>query len=205
MGFAATTAITEVWAKCKSTFATVDKIYPVGSIYMSASEVDPEVLFGGTWVQLEDAFLLGAGSTYSVNHVNDVTYGGDPAPTIDGGEPTHTLTPAETATKNHSHNYAKPNASTGGHTLTVSEIPSHDHKIVERNNSGTSTMWAYMTENGKYSPSNTRCQSTGGGGSHSHTISTTATATTGNPSNADGAAHNNMPPYMVVYIWKRVA
>lgn len=199
MGFAATAAITEFWAKCKSTFTTIDSVYPVGSIYMSVNNTDPGTLFGGTWQQLEDTFLLGAGSSYSVNHVNDET------PTIDGGESTHTLTPAETATKNHSHNYAKPNTPTGGHTLTISEIPSHDHKIVERNNSGTSTMWAYMTESGKYSPSNTRCQSTGGGGSHSHTISTTATATTSNPSNANGSAHNNMPPYMVVYIWKRTA
>ena len=55
-----------------------------------------------------------------------------------------------------------------------------------------------MTESGKYSPSNTRCQTTGGGGGHTHGIGTTSTATTDNPSNANGTAHNNMQPYATV-------
>ena len=40
-------------------------IYPVNSIYMSVNSTSPATLFGGTWVQLKDRFLLGAGSTYS--------------------------------------------------------------------------------------------------------------------------------------------
>ena len=43
----------------------VDLIYPVGSIYMSIESTSPAELFGGTWEQLEDRFLLGAGSEYS--------------------------------------------------------------------------------------------------------------------------------------------
>lgn len=42
-----------------------DNIYPVGSIYMSVNSTNPSNLFGGTWTQLEDRFLLGAGSTYT--------------------------------------------------------------------------------------------------------------------------------------------
>ena len=42
-----------------------DNIYPVGSIYMSVNSTNPANLFGGTWTQLKDRFLLGAGSTYS--------------------------------------------------------------------------------------------------------------------------------------------
>ena len=42
----------------------VDSIYPVGSIYMSVNATSPATLFGGTWTQLKDRFLLGAGSTY---------------------------------------------------------------------------------------------------------------------------------------------
>lgn len=42
----------------------IDAIYPVGSIYMSVNEVSPETLFGGTWEQIEDRFILAAGSTY---------------------------------------------------------------------------------------------------------------------------------------------
>ena len=114
------------------------------------------------------------------------------------GQETHSLTPSETATKSHSHTYAKSKTSTDSHALSISEIPSHDHKLIERNSSGTSTMWAFMTESGKYSPSNTRCQTTGGGGGHTHGIGTTSTATTDNPSNANGTAHNNMQPYATV-------
>ena len=42
-----------------------DNIYPVGSIYMSVNDTNPTNLFGGTWTQLKDRFLLGAGSTYT--------------------------------------------------------------------------------------------------------------------------------------------
>ena len=41
-----------------------DAFYPVGSIYMSVNNVNPSELFGGTWKQLKDRFLLGAGDTY---------------------------------------------------------------------------------------------------------------------------------------------
>ena len=40
-------------------------VYPVGSIYMSVNNVNPGTLFGGTWTQIKDTFLLAAGDTYS--------------------------------------------------------------------------------------------------------------------------------------------
>lgn len=43
----------------------IDVVYPVGSIYMSVSNTSPQTLFGGTWVKIEDKFLLASGSTYS--------------------------------------------------------------------------------------------------------------------------------------------
>lgn len=39
-------------------------IYPVGSIYVSVSSISPASLFGGSWEQIQDRFLLAAGSTY---------------------------------------------------------------------------------------------------------------------------------------------
>lgn len=42
-----------------------DTLYPVGSIYMSVSSTSPATLFGGTWVQITDTFLLACGTTYT--------------------------------------------------------------------------------------------------------------------------------------------
>lgn len=54
----------KVYGKLLKSFL-VDSIYPVGSIYMSVNSTSPATLFGGTWSQLKDRFLLGAGDTYS--------------------------------------------------------------------------------------------------------------------------------------------
>lgn len=40
-------------------------IYPVGSVYISINATSPASLFGGSWEQIQDRFLLAAGSTYS--------------------------------------------------------------------------------------------------------------------------------------------
>lgn len=40
-------------------------IYPVGSIYISVNSTSPASLFGGTWEQIQNRFLLAAGSSYT--------------------------------------------------------------------------------------------------------------------------------------------
>ena len=65
----------------------MDLIYPVGSIYLSVGTTSPATLFGGTWVQLKDRFLIGAGNNYS----NGAT----------GGETSHTLTASELPSHSH--------------------------------------------------------------------------------------------------------
>lgn len=43
----------------------MDRVYPVGSIYMTLEKnFNPGDAFGGSWVRLKDRFLLGAGDTY---------------------------------------------------------------------------------------------------------------------------------------------
>lgn len=64
-----------------------DSVYPVGSIYMSTASTSPANLFGGTWVQIKDKFLLAAGSRYSAGAT--------------GGEATHTLTTSEIPSHSH--------------------------------------------------------------------------------------------------------
>lgn len=52
----------------------IDDIYPVGSIYMNVNNVNPNTLFGGTWVQLQDRFLIGAGNEYIAGEVGGSKY-----------------------------------------------------------------------------------------------------------------------------------
>lgn len=45
--------------------ALLNKLYPVGCIYQSTSSTSPASLFGGTWEQIKDRFILAAGDTYA--------------------------------------------------------------------------------------------------------------------------------------------
>lgn len=42
----------------------LNTVYPVGTIYMSTSSASPASLFGGTWTQIKDRFLIAAGGSY---------------------------------------------------------------------------------------------------------------------------------------------
>lgn len=66
----------------------LQKVYPVGAVYISAIEVDPAILFGfGTWEQIKDTFLLASGDTNSIGTT--------------GGEAEHTLTIEEIPAHTH--------------------------------------------------------------------------------------------------------
>lgn len=70
----------------------VDKIYPIGSIYMSVNNTNPSDLFGGTWV------AWGNGRVPVGVDANDTDFD-----TVEetGGEKTHTLTVAEMPAHTH--------------------------------------------------------------------------------------------------------
>lgn len=90
----------------------VDAIYPVGSIYMSVNSTSPASLFGGTWAQLKDRFLLGSGDLYSLN-----TTGGTSTHTLSISEmPTHAhgLSSCSNTTANDDYNWVKPFGNTAG-------------------------------------------------------------------------------------------
>lgn len=82
--------------------------------------------------------------------------------------------------------------STGGeatHKLTVSEIPSHNHVEMYGDKP-----WGDDSASGSSASTNTATW---------NAIETKKTNMTG--STGGGNAHNNMPPYLVVYMWKRTA
>lgn len=127
----------------------LDLFHPVGSIYTSTVSTPPDELFGGTWEQIKDVFMLAAGDTYAAGAT--------------GGEATH--------------------------TLTEDEMPAHRHDW--NGYSGLSS----VTDTATYKiPIN---------GDSSWLGQSFASKEKGPQSAGGGAAHNNMPPYLVVYAWKR--
>lgn len=86
-------------------------IYPIGSIYMSVNNNDPSLIFGGTWQQIKDKFLLASGDTYSRGDT--------------GGSATNTLEVNQLPS--HSHNFDK--AMGANQTLlNTGMIPKHAHR-----------------------------------------------------------------------------
>lgn len=140
-----------------------DMIYPVGAIYISANEVNPSALFGGTWEQIKDRFLIGAGD------------------------------------------FAQP-GSTGGefeHTLTQSEIPNYEignlPEIVPGYHSNWNNGGIVASNLGQTSPSKPGVQSNGNETTSQTQFSYKIT------SNGGGRPFSTVPPYLAVYIWKRVS
>ncbi len=93
----------------------LDYIHPVGSIVISASSsFDPSIAWGGTWQKIDQGkVLLSSGSDYAIGST--------------GGEALHTLTADQCALPGHTHTYNKPKSTTNSHTLSVAQIPSHNH------------------------------------------------------------------------------
>lgn len=132
-------------------------MYPVGAIYMSTVRTSPASLFGGTWAQLTDRFLLGASSAYAAGST--------------GGEKTHTLTTSEMPA-HAGHLYGSAGNLTGKGNATGKWLK-------EIYDGGTSNPYGWDYGDNEYYPAS---RSLGG-----------------------GDAHNNMPPYLAVYMWKRVS
>lgn len=152
-------------------------IYPVGSIYISINNVNPSTFFGGTWEQLQDRFLLGAGSSYA---------GGST-----GGEATHLLTEIEMPWHAHSVSLNTSEAGVHSHEIWTTFIgTSHSHyydpgdALSNGSNNGNKYANPYAVHTA---------------GNHTHSVNGTTTGTGGS------GAHNNMPPYLAVYMWKRTA
>lgn len=140
----------------QSNLINLDMVYPVGSIYMSVNDVNPQALFGGQWERIKDRFLLASGNTY------------------ENGQ----------------------NGGVAKYQLKREEMPAHTHEeLLYVNYDASTTVPAGFCR----IPTNAYLFSTTAVSNKNVGAFGTTTSTGG------GGAHENMPPYLVVNIWKRIA
>lgn len=98
---------------------------------------------------------------------------------------------------------------TGGeatHTLTTDELPSHTHGSKTLTGTMNPLAWASSaTESGIVSGTQQHTDRVGNSGSNWGDRKYTIDATHEHDSVGSGNSHNNMPPYLVVYMWVRTA
>ena len=163
----------------------IDIVYPVGSIWETTTNDDPNTLWAGTtWVKMDAGRVLVAAGSYTESGTTYTYNLGDK-----GGEAKHQLSTDELA--NHGH--------------SISTDGNHTHFIANTQTSGGSdlTSNSYLIkkctwnsyENFELIGSATAptIGLTSSAGIHTHSI----TSTGGN------ARHENRPPYTVINRWKR--
>lgn len=155
--------------------------YPVGAFYISAVQTSPAELFGGNWERITGQFLLGTDTTEN----NPGTYSA---------------------------------GSTGGServTLSEAQIPAHTHGFKWLSGDITTRPLSNKTSSlfGAVSGIMTtpRASGTFTGGVNYTSIDATkgwnihVNATHEHDSVGNDESHDNMPPYLAVYMWKRIA
>lgn len=154
-----------------------DQIYPIGAIYMSTVSTNPATLFKiGNWEALPAGRVLLAQGTS--------TWGVNYSAGSTGGEDKHTLTVSESAPHNHTGS-----ATTSGST--------HTHALTMRASHGKSGNGGIPRFGDGDVWSDYKTQNLSAAGEHSHAITIN--------NSGGGQAHNNMQPYLSVYMWKRIS
>lgn len=143
----------------------VDYIFPVGSIFFSADNVNPESRFAGTtWTRIgEGRFVASAGEGEDINGNTYTVLSGNDVAT---GEYTH--------------------------ELSGDEMPAHNHEIITQR---VSTSGSNSGNSGYLGSSNIGLSFSG----TEQSVRSLAVQVAGGNS-----SHNNIPPYIGLYIWKRL-
>lgn len=171
------------------------EVYPVGSIYMSTANVSPTTLFGGTWVKIEGKFLLCSSSTYTLGST-----GGSADTTLPAHQ--HTINLTSGPAGEHVHSASTSIGQSGAHQHTINTIGYPG--------SGALSTQAIGYVNGKGSQHSPK---TAQAGSHDHSATTNIVAAgththavLGSTASAGYSATGaNMPPYLAVNVWQRIA
>ena len=151
--------------------------WPVGSVFIAVVSTNPATLLGfGTWSAIAAGrMLVGLDSGDTDFDTAEET----------GGAKTHTLTSAEMPSHTHTQD---------AHTHTQN---AHSH--TQRYHSATTGPLSGPTT----APDTSSNTITNYGLTTADATATNQDATATNQNTGGGGAHNNLPPYFVVYIWKR--
>lgn len=164
--------------------------HPVGSYYWSSEATEPSILFGGTWTQIKDKFIIAVGDEHTVG----ISYG------------------SNIKNLSHTHTSAAHTHTTGNHTLTINEMPNHSHTIfanTDYRESGETGYWgldlyqgyAYGAE--KDANNGTGTRASGGGEAHNH--GNTGSTTPGNTGSSLSSTFDITPACEAAYCWKRIS
>lgn len=166
----------------------LNKMYPVGAIYTSTVSTSPSTLFGGTWEAFgQGRVLIGAGTGTDKNNTQKTFAVGETDAT---GEYGHTLITDEMPSHTHSVN---------GDTDSANATHSHTINFLGTREANMGSGAKCYVRNSQDGGSGFTMQSNSDDATHSHGINLTSGSTGG------GQSHNNIQPYVVVYMWKRTA
>ena len=168
------------------------QLYPVGSIYMNVNNVEPSAIFGGSWERMPSGrMLVNSGDGFSLGQI--------------GGEKEHRLTEDELASHNHDVN------NINGNTTSTAKLVGKFSSSIRSNGDITDVPYRngfgivskeseygiHAKDGGNSSPGRNYVIDA----SHNHTINLNINML---PSGKN-QPHNNMPPYIVVNMWKRIS
>lgn len=152
--------------------------WPVGSIYIGVTSTNPADLFGGgTWERFGQGRVLVS---------QDSTQAEFDQPLEVGGAKTHRLTSSESGVPAHNHS-----------------SPPHDHGVTNAGTGGEATVGTVSGLVDLGSGVNSAYAPLG----QVYAVDVIAASVTINNNAAQDAAnaHNNLQPYIVVYMWRRTA
>ena len=189
----------------------LDKIYPVGSIYMSTTYStieEVENAIGGEWEKYaQGRNIIGEGTVNDSNGLVQTFSNGS----MDG-KYTHKLTIAEMPKHNHSYSYSIADNVTGNTILNESNLPQRTlFQLQAKNNATTSGIsWGYVNADpgSWYVSSNYDFYHAGvlssiGGQGHNHSITSSNRSSSTEISGSDDS-FNIQNPYIVTYMYKRI-